>query len=126
MDRNIVATDKAPGAAGPYSQGVLAGGFVFAAGMIGLDPKTGQLGSSDVAGQTRQALTNLQSVLEAAGSSLDRAVKTTVFLTDMGDFSQMNAAYAEFFPADPPARTTVQVGPLPKGALVEIDAIALR
>jgi 2-iminobutanoate/2-iminopropanoate deaminase len=126
MDRKIVATEKAPGAAGPYSQGVLAGGFVFAAGMIGLDPKTGQLGSSDVAGQTRQALTNLQSVLEAAGSSLDRAVKTTVFLTDMGNFSQMNAAYAEFFPADPPARTTVQVGPLPKGALVEIDAIALR
>jgi 2-iminobutanoate/2-iminopropanoate deaminase len=126
MDRKIVATDKAPDAAGPYSQGVVAGGFVFAAGMIGLDPKTGQLVSEDVGGQTRQALTNLQSILEAAGSSLDRAVKTTVFLTEIGNFSQMNAAYGEFFPADPPARTTVEVGPLPKGALIEIDAIALR
>jgi 2-iminobutanoate/2-iminopropanoate deaminase len=126
MDRKIVATDKARDAAGPYSQGVVAGGFVFAAGMIGLDPKTGQLVSEDVGGQTRQALTNLQSILEAAGSSLDRAVKTTVFLTEIGNFSQMNAAYGEFFPADPPARTTVEVGPLPKGALIEIDAIALR
>jgi 2-iminobutanoate/2-iminopropanoate deaminase len=126
MDRKIVVTDKAPDAAGPYSQGVVAGGFVFAAGMIGLDPKTGQLVSEDVGGQTRQALTNLQSILEAAGSSLDRAVKTTVFLTEIGNFSQMNAAYGEFFPADPPARTTVEVGPLPKGALIEIDAIALR
>ena len=126
MDRNIVATDKAPGAVGPYSQGVVAGGFVFAAGTIGLDPKTGQMGSEDVGGQTRQALTNLQSVLEAAGSSLDRAVKTTVFLTDMGNFSQMNAVYAEFFPVDPPARSTVEVGQLPKGALIEIDAISLK
>jgi len=126
MDRNIVATDKAPGAVGPYSQAVVAGGFVFAAGTIGLDPKTGQMGSEGVGGQTRQALTNLQSVLEAAGSSLRRAVKTTVFLTDMGNFSQMNAVYAEFFPVDPPARSTVEVGQLPKGALIEIDAIALK
>ena len=126
MDRNVIATDKAPGAAGPYSQGVVGEGLVFTAGMMGLDPKTGQLVSEDVGDQTRQALTNLQSILEAAGSSLDRAVKITVFLTDIGAFSQMNAAYTEFFPSDPPARTTVEVGPLPKGGLVEIDAIALR
>jgi 2-iminobutanoate/2-iminopropanoate deaminase len=126
MDRNIVATDKAPGAAGPYSQGVVGEGLVFTAGMMGLDPKTGQLVSEDVGDQTRQALANLQSILEAAGTSLDRAVKITVFLTDIGAFSQMNAAYTEFFPSEPPARTTVQVGPLPKGGLVEIDAIALK
>ena len=126
MDRKIVATDKAPGAAGPYSQGVVAGGFVFTSGMLALDPQTGDVVSEDVGGQTRQALTNLQYILEAAGSSLDRAVKITVFLTDIGNFSQMNAVYGEFFPSDPPARSTVEVGPLPKGALIEIDAIALR
>lgn len=125
MDRKIVATDKAPGAAGPYSQGVTAGQLVFTAGMLGIDPETGELAGEDVAAQTRQALSNLHNILEAAGSSLDRSVKITVFLTDMGAFPEMNAAYAEFFTSDPPARTTVQVGPLPKGGLVEIDAVAL-
>jgi 2-iminobutanoate/2-iminopropanoate deaminase len=126
MERKIVATDKAPGAAGPYSQGVVAGGFVFTAGMLALDPQTGDVVGDDVGAQTRQALSNVQGILEAAGSSLDRVVKTTVFLRDIRDFPQMNAVYAEFFPADPPARSTVEVGPLPKGALIEMDAGALR
>jgi len=126
MERKIVATEKAPRAVGPYSQAVIAGGFVFTAGMLALDPQTGDVMGDDVGAQTRQALSNVQGILEAAGSSLDRVVKTTVFLRDIRDFPQMNAVYAEFFPADPPARSTVEVGPLPKGALIEIDAIALR
>jgi 2-iminobutanoate/2-iminopropanoate deaminase len=125
MDRRIVATDKAPGAVGPYSQGVVAGDFVYTAGMLGLDPKTGELVGADVGAQTRQALTNIQGILEAAGSSMDRAVKITVFLRDIGSFGEMNAVYAEFFPSDAPARSTVEVGPLPKGGLVEIDAVAV-
>jgi 2-iminobutanoate/2-iminopropanoate deaminase len=126
MDRKIVATDKAPGAVGAYSQAVIAGDLVYTAGMLGLDPGTGELVSQDVGEQTRQALTNIKGILEAAGSSLDKAVKLGVFLTDMKNFGEMNAVYAQFFPSDPPARTTVQIGPLPKGALVEIDAVALR
>jgi len=126
MERKIVATEKAPRAVGPYSQAVIAGGFVFTAGMLALDPQTGDVVGEDIGAQTRQALSNVQGILEAAGSSLDRVVKTTVFLRDIRDFPQMNAVYAEFFPADPPARSTVEVGPLPKGALIEIDAIALR
>ena len=126
MERKIVATERAPRAAGPYSQAVIAGGFVFTAGMLALDPQTGDVVGEDIGVQTRQALSNVQGILEAAGSSLDRVVKTTVFLRDIRDFPQMNAVYAEFFPADPPARSTVEVGPLPKGALIEIDAIALR
>jgi 2-iminobutanoate/2-iminopropanoate deaminase len=126
MERKIVATEKAPRAVGPYSRAVIAGGFVFTAGMLALDPQTGDVMGDDLGAQTRQALSNVQGILEAAGSSLDRVVKTTVFLRDIRDFPQMNAVYAEFFPADPPARSTVEVGPLPKGALIEIDAIALR
>jgi len=126
MDRNIVATDKAPGAVGPYSQAVIAGDLVYTAGTLGLDPSTGELVGQDIGKQTRQALTNIKSILEAAGSSLDKTVKLSVFLTDMENFGEMNAVYAEFFPSDPPARTTVEIGPLPKGALVEIDAVALR
>jgi len=126
MERKIVATEQAPRAVGPYSQAVIAGGFVFTAGMLALDPQTGDVVGEDIGAQTRQALSNVQGILEAAGSSLDRVVKTTVFLRDIRDFPQMNAVYAEFFPADPPARSTVEVGPLPKGALIEIDAIALR
>jgi len=125
MHRKIVATDKAAPAVGPYSQAVVAGGFVFTAGALGLDPHTGELIGADVAAQARQALTNLKNILEAAGSSLERVVKTTVFLTDFGNFAAMNAVYAEFFPSDPPARSTVEVGPLAKGALVEIEAVAL-
>ncbi|HUW94461.1 MAG TPA: RidA family protein [Anaerolineae bacterium] len=126
MDRTIVSTDKAPGAAGPYSQAVVVGDLVFTAGAIALDPKTGEMVGEEIGAQTRQVLKNVQGVLEAAGSSLDRVVKTTVFLTDMGNFAQMNSVYAEFFPSDPPARTTVEVGPLAKGALLEMEAIALR
>jgi len=125
VDRTIVATDKAAPAVGPYSQAVVAGGFVFTAGALGLDPQTGELIGADVAAQTRQALTNLKNILEEAGSSLERVVKTTVFLTDFGNFAAMNGVYAEFFPSAPPARSTVEVGPLAKSALVEIEAIAL-
>lgn len=111
-------------AVGPYSPAVCAGPFVFVSGQIGLDAATGQLVEGGVEQETRQALENLKAVLEAAGSSLERVVKTTVFLRDMSTFAAMNAVYAQYFPADPPARSTVQAV-LPKGAKVEIDAIAL-
>jgi 2-iminobutanoate/2-iminopropanoate deaminase len=125
MDRKIVATGKAPKAVGPYSQGVVAGGFVFTAGMLGLSPQTGELVGADAAAQARQALSNIKNILEAAGSSLERVVKITLYLTDISSFSEVNEAYAEFFSQDPPARSTVEIGPLPKGGLVEIDAVAL-
>jgi len=125
--REAVATDKAPKAIGPYSQGIKAGDFVFTAGQAGVDPATGKLVEGGIAEQTRQVLKNIQAILEAGGASLDRVVKCGVFLADMADFQAMNAVYAEFFPPDknPPARTTVQAAKLPLGALVEIDAIAL-
>jgi 2-iminobutanoate/2-iminopropanoate deaminase len=125
--REAVATEKAPKAIGPYSQGIKAGDFVFTAGQAGVDPATGKLVEGGIAEQTRQVLRNIQSILEAADSSLDRVVKCGVFLQDMADFQAMNAVYAEFFPPDknPPARTTVQAANLPLGALVEIDAVAL-
>jgi 2-iminobutanoate/2-iminopropanoate deaminase len=125
--REAVATEKAPKAIGPYSQGIKAGDFVFTAGQAGVDPATGKLVEGGIAEQTRQVLRNIQSILEAADSSLDRVVKCGVFLQDMADFQAMNAVYAEFFPPDknPPARTTVQAAKLPLGALVEIDAVAL-
>jgi len=125
--REAVSTDQAPKAIGPYSQGIKAGDFVFTAGQAGVDPATGKLVEGGSAEQTRQVLKNIQAILEAAGSSLDRVVKCGVFLQDMADFQAMNAVYAEFFPPDknPPARTTVQAAKLPLGALVEIDAVAL-
>lgn len=125
MSRQIVHTDQAPAAIGPYSQAVRAGQFVFTAGQIGLDPTTGQLVADDVAAQTRQVMANLAAVLAAAGSNLGQVVKTTIFLTDMADFAAVNAVYGEFFPAEPPARSTVAVAALPRGARVEIEAIAL-
>jgi len=125
MERGIVATDMAPKAVGPYSQGVVAGGFVFTSGMLGLSPQTGELVGADPAAQARRALNNIKNILEAAGSSLERAVKITLYLTDISSFSEVNEVYAEFFSGDPPARSTVEVGPLPRGALVEIDAVAL-
>ncbi|ABQ91325.1 MULTISPECIES: RidA family protein [unclassified Roseiflexus] len=125
MERAVVQTPDAPQAIGPYSQAINAGNLVFCSGQIPLTPD-GALIEGDVAAQTRQVLTNLQAVLTAAGSSLDQVVKTTVFLADMGDFAAMNAVYAEFFPANPPARSTVQVARLPRDARVEIEAIALR
>ena len=125
--RDVVSTGKAPKAIGPYSQGIKAGDFVFTAGQAGVDPATGKLVEGGIGGQTRQVLNNIQAILEAAGTSLQRVVKCGVFLADLADFQAMNAVYAEFFPAgqDPPARTTVQAAKLPMGALVEIDAVAL-
>jgi 2-iminobutanoate/2-iminopropanoate deaminase len=126
MDREQIATDAAPGAIGPYSQAIAAGNLVFASGQIALDPKSGQLAQGDVRDQTRQVLRNVRAVLEAAGSSLDQVVKSTVFLTQMADFAAMNEVYAESFTSAPPARSTVAVAELPRGARVEIEVVALR
>lgn len=125
MNKEIVSTPNAPKAIGPYSQAVRIGDHVFTAGQIGLDPSTMEIVSGGVEAQTRQVLTNLKQVLDAAGSGLGRVVKTTVFLSDMASFAAMNAVYAEFFSENPPARSTVAVAGLPKGGLVEIEAIAL-
>jgi 2-iminobutanoate/2-iminopropanoate deaminase len=126
MSRETVATPHAPGAIGPYVQAVRAGGFLFLSGQVPLDPATGALlNDPDIGRQTERALRNLQAVLEAAGSGLAKAVKTTVYLADLNDFAAMNAAYAKFFPQEPPARSTVEVSRLPRGARVEIDLIAL-
>ncbi len=123
MKKEIVKTDKAPAAIGPYSQGVKSNGFVFASGQLGIDPATGKL-ADGVEAQTRQALSNLSAVLEAAGASLESVVKTTIFLADISDFPVVNGVYGEFFGESLPARATVQVAALPLGALVEIEAIA--
>jgi 2-iminobutanoate/2-iminopropanoate deaminase len=120
-----VATDRGPKAIGPYSQAIRADGFVFLSGQIPLDPKTQQVVEGDVAAQTERVLENLKGVVEAAGSSLQRVVKTTVFLADMDDFAAMNEVYARYFFSHPPARSTVEVSRLPKNARVEIDLIAL-
>lgn len=120
-----VATDRGPKAIGPYSQAIRANGMVFLSGQIPLDPKTQQLVEGDVAVQTERVLENLKGVVEAAGSSLQHVVKTTVFLADMNDFSAMNEVYARYFKNHPPARSTVEVSRLPKNARVEIDLIAL-
>jgi len=125
MKREIIATDRAPAAVGPYSQAVRVGDFVFTAGQLAIDPSTGKLVEGGIEEQTRQVLRNIAAVLEAAGSSLDKVVKTTVFLGNMGDFKSMNKVYGEFFSDQPPARSTVEVGDLALGALLEIEAIAI-
>lgn len=125
MKKHIIATDKAPAAVGPYSQAVGAGPFVFASGQIPLNLQ-GEMVQSDIVVQTVQVLENLKAVLEAAGLSLKDVVKTTVFLADMADFAEMNRVYGEFFPKNPPARSTIQVGALPRQAMVEIEAVALK
>lgn len=125
MGRSIVATADAPQAIGPYSQAITLDNLVFCSGQIPLTP-AGTVVEGDVSAQARQVLTNLQAVLVAAGSSLDRVLKTTVFLADMSEFAAMNAVYAEFFPSDAPARSTVQVARLPRDVRVEIEAIATR
>ncbi len=125
MERTVVRTEQAPQAIGPYSQAIIAGGFVFVSGQIAIDPATGQIVEGDIGAMTRRIFANLKAVLEAAGSSLAKVVKTTVFLADMDDFQAMNAAYAEFFPENPPARSTVQVARLPRDARVEIEVVAL-
>ena len=124
--RRSVFTDQAPAAVGPYSQAVIAAGaaWVFTAGQLGISPATGEL-VEGVDAQARRALENLRAVLEAAGSGLDRVVKVTVFLQDMGAFQKVNAVYSEFFGDEPPARSAVQVAALPLGALVEMEAVAL-
>jgi 2-iminobutanoate/2-iminopropanoate deaminase len=119
----IVSTDRAPKAIGPYSQAVIANGFVFVSGQVPLDP-TGQIVEGGIAEQTARVLENIKNVLEAAGSSLEQAVKTTVYLKDMGDFAPMNEVYARYFPANPPARATVEAARLPRDVRVEIDCIA--
>jgi 2-iminobutanoate/2-iminopropanoate deaminase len=125
MKRDIIATTNAPGAVGPYSQGVRTEQFVYTAGQVPIDPATGTLVTDSIEDQTRRALENVKAVLEAAGTGLDRAVKMTVFMTNLGDFKRMNAVYAEFFPEAPPARSAFEVSALPLGADIEIEAIAL-
>ena len=122
--RYPVESNEAPKAIGPYSQGIKAGGFVFVSGQVALDPATGAMVGADVAAQTERVLQNLQAVVEAAGSDLDRVVKTTVYLRSMADFAAMNEVYKRYFKNEPPARATVAVAGLPKDALVEIDVIA--
>ncbi|HEX9074310.1 MAG TPA: RidA family protein [Anaerolineae bacterium] len=125
MDRQVVHSDKAPKALGPYSQGIRFGDFVFCAGQGGFDPASGRLVEGGIEAETRRVMQNLSAVLEQAGTSIQNVVKTTVFLTDLDEFKAMNAIYAEFFPSNPPARSTVQVARLPGGARVEIEAIAV-
>jgi 2-iminobutanoate/2-iminopropanoate deaminase len=123
--REIISTDRGPKALGPYSQAIKANGFIFVSGQGAVDPATGKLVEGDTARQTERTLENLKAILEAAGSSLHKAVKATVFLKDMNDFAAMNAVYARFFPQGPPARSTVEVARLPLDLRVEIEMIAL-
>lgn len=126
MSRDVISTANAPAAIGPYSQAIRAGGLIFASGQIPIDPENGTLLSkADIAGQTEQALRNVQAILEAAHSSLEKVVKTTVFLADLRDFTAMNEVYEKFFPSAPPARSTVEVSRLPRDVKVEIEVIAV-
>jgi 2-iminobutanoate/2-iminopropanoate deaminase len=124
MKRDAVRTAGAPAAIGPYSQAVRAGGFLFCSGQIPMDPSTGTLVEGGIEAQTERVLNNLKAVIAAGGGNLSSVVKTTVYLTDLGDFPAMNAVYGKFFPQEPPARATVQVAKLPAGARIEIDAVA--
>jgi 2-iminobutanoate/2-iminopropanoate deaminase len=124
--RRTLASDQAPKAIGPYAQAVEAGGVVYLAGQIAIDPSTGQMVTGDIVAQTERVLMNLEAVLAAAGLKPQNIVKTTVYMTDLGEFAKMNEVYARWFPTDPPARATVQVVALPKGARIEIEAIARR
>ncbi len=126
FEKKVIYAEKAPKAIGPYSVAIESGGFVFCSGQAGLDPATGELVSADLEAQTHQVLTNLKNVLEAAGSSLEKVVKTTVFLRDMADFPKMNAIYAQYFSSSSPARSTIAAAGLPKNCIVEIEAIALK
>jgi 2-iminobutanoate/2-iminopropanoate deaminase len=124
MRKEIVATEEAPKAIGPYSQAVRVGPLVFLSGQIPLDPKTGEVVSGDIVEQTRRVMENLSAVLQAAGVSLTEVVKSTIYLTNLGDFAKVNEVYGSYFPSEPPARATVQVAALPREASVEIDMIA--
>jgi 2-iminobutanoate/2-iminopropanoate deaminase len=125
MKREVITSPRAPKAIGPYSQAIRVGDFVFCGGQIGIGPATGSLVDGGIAAETRQVLTNLSAVLEAAGSSLAQVVKTTVYLKNLDDFITMNEIYAGFFPTNPPARSTLEAAHLPRRALVEIEAIAV-
>lgn len=122
--RTVVATDRAPAAIGPYSQAIRCANLVYTSGQIALDPERGELVEGGIQAETRQAMANLKAVLEAAGTDLDHVLKTTIYLIDMGDFATVNEIYGQSFPKEPPARATVAVRQLPKGALVEVDAVA--
>lgn|SRR5689334_14471460 len=123
--RDVIATKDAPQAIGPYSQAIRANGFVFISGQVAIDPATQQVIAGDVAAQTDRVLKNLSAILKAAGTGLEKVVRSTVFLKNMGDFAAMNEIYGKYFSATPPARSTVEVARLPKDVLVEIDVIAL-
>jgi len=125
MQKTVIASEKAPKAIGPYSVAIRAGELVFTSGQLGLDPHSGNLVQGGIEAETRQVLTNLRHVLLDSGSDLAAVIKTTVFLKDMADFPKMNAVYAEFFPENPPARSTVQVAALPKGGAIEIEVVAI-
>jgi len=123
-ERTVISSPLAPKAIGPYSPAVRSGDLLFTSGQLGMDPTSGDLAAGGVDAETRRALENCKALLEAAGSTMGGVLKTTVFLRDMADFPRMNSVYAEFFPQDPPARTTVQAAALPKGAAVEIECVA--
>jgi 2-iminobutanoate/2-iminopropanoate deaminase len=125
IEKEVITAEKAPKAIGPYSAAIKAGQFVYSSGQLGFDPNTGELVSGGIEAETAQALTNLQNILQAAGSSLERVVKVTVFLRDINDFAAMNRVYSTFFSGNYPARSAFQVGALPKGGAVEIEAVAL-
>lgn len=124
--KQVVFSEKAPAAVGPYSHAIDCGNLVFLSGQVPLVPKTGALAEGGIAGQTRQMFANIQAVLESCGLTLDSVVKTTVFMTDLNDFNQFNEIYAAYFPTNPPARSCVQVAALPKGALVEMECICMK
>ncbi|NWF80483.1 MAG: RidA family protein [Chloroflexi bacterium] len=125
MDRTVISTESAPPAIGPYSQAIAAGNLIFISGQLAIDPASGEFVTGDIAAMTRQIFTNIETILAAAGSTLSKVLKVTVFLADLNDFQEMNQAYATFFPSNPPARSTVQVARLPRDARIEIEVIAL-
>jgi 2-iminobutanoate/2-iminopropanoate deaminase len=123
--KKVIATSKAPGAIGPYSQAIISGTMIYTSGQLPIDPETGEMVANDITLQTRMCLKNVKAILEEAGSNMDKIVKTTVFLSDMGNFVKMNEVYKEFFSGDFPARSAFQVARLPKDALVEIEVVAI-
>ena len=125
LSKKTIHTDSAPKALGPYSQAIKAGDFIYTAGQVGLDPRTGEIVPGGIEAETKQVFLNIQNILVAAGSSLELVIKTTVYLRDIQDFGAMNGIYATFFPSNPPARSTVQVAALPRGVAIEIDTVAI-